>query len=125
MTAATIVSHLGLFLVFFGTVRVVGIGPAQVSWAEVLGVFSLSRLLSELTLGGVGVVELTYTAGLALAGGSAVRAAAVAATLLFRLLTYGLEIPLGGVTYLVWQRNKRWRKSSPAAEPAAVPASPQ
>ena len=65
MTAATIVSHLGLFLVFFGTVRVVGIGPAQVSWAEVLGVFSLSRLLSELTFGGVGVVELTYTAGLA------------------------------------------------------------
>jgi hypothetical protein len=52
------------------------------------------------------------------------RAAAVAATLLFRVLTYGVEIPLGGVPYLVWQRSKRWRKSLPAAEPTAVPASP-
>jgi uncharacterized membrane protein YbhN (UPF0104 family) len=124
LTAATIASHLGLFLVFFGTVRVVGIGPEQVSWAEVLGVLSLGRLLSGLTPGGVGVVELTYIAWLVLAGGGAVRAPAVAATLLFRLLTYGLEIPLGGVTYLVWQRNKRWRKPPPASEPTPVPASP-
>jgi hypothetical protein len=46
LTAATITSHLGLFLVFLAAVRVVGISPAQVSWAEVLGVFSLGRLLS-------------------------------------------------------------------------------
>ena len=38
------------------------------------------------------MAELTYIAGLVLAGGG-VRAAAVAATLLFRLLTDGLEIP--------------------------------
>jgi putative heme transporter len=125
LTAATITSHLGLFLVFLATVRVVGIGPTQVSWAEVLGVFSLGRLLSGLTPGGVGVVELTYIAGLVLAGGGGVRAAAVAATLLFRLLTYGLEIPLGGVTYLIWRRNKRWRAVPPTTAPAAVPASPQ
>jgi uncharacterized membrane protein YbhN (UPF0104 family) len=111
--------------VFLATVRVVGIGPEQVSWAEVLGVFSLGRLLSGLTPGGAGVVELTYIAGLVLAGGGAVRAAAVAATLLFRLLTYGLEIPLGGVTYLIWRRNKRWRAVPPTTAPAAVPASPQ
>jgi hypothetical protein len=49
----------------------------------------------------------------------------VAATLLFRLLTYGLEIPLGGVTYLIWRRNKRWRAVPPTTAPAAVPASPQ
>jgi hypothetical protein len=76
-----------------------------------------------LTPGGVGVVELTYIAGLVLAGGG-VRAAAVAATLLFRLLTDGLEIPLGGITYLIWLRNKRWRAVPPATVPAAVPASP-
>jgi uncharacterized membrane protein YbhN (UPF0104 family) len=46
-----------------------------------------------------------------LAGGGQVRAQAVAAALLFRLLTYGLQIPLGGFTYLIWQRNKRWRMS--------------
>jgi uncharacterized membrane protein YbhN (UPF0104 family) len=125
LTGATILSHLGLFLVFFGTVRVVGISPEQVSWAEVLGVFSLGRLLSGLTPGGVGVVELTYIAGLVLAGGGAVRAEAVAATLLFRVLTYGLEIPLGGLTYLVWQRKKSWRQAPPATTSAAVSAAPR
>jgi putative heme transporter len=54
-----------------------------------------------ITPGGVGVVELTYIAGLVLAGGSPIRAQAVAAALLFRLLTYVLQIPLGGVTYLI------------------------
>ena len=34
----------------------------------------------------------------------------MAAALLFRLLTYVLQIPLGGVTYLIWQRNKTWPK---------------
>jgi uncharacterized membrane protein YbhN (UPF0104 family) len=124
LTAATILSHLGLFLVFLATIRVVGITPAQVSWAEILAVFSLGRLLSGLTPGGVGVVELTYIAGLMLAGGGGIRAEAVAATLLFRLLTYGLEIPLGAITYLIWQRKKTWRRTSRPAALAAVPAAP-
>ena len=44
----------------------------------------------------------------------------MAATLLFRLLTYGLEIPLGAVTYLIWQRRKSWRKPLPGTPPTAV-----
>lgn len=68
LTTATIVSHLGLYLVFLATIRIVGVTPAQVSWAEILAVFSLGRLLSGLTPGGIGVVELTYITGLALAG---------------------------------------------------------
>jgi putative heme transporter len=124
LTTATIVSHLGLYLVFLATIRIVGVTPAQVSWAEILAVFSLGRLLSGLTPGGIGVVELTYITGLALAGGAAIRPQAVAATLLFRLLTYGLEIPLGTVTYLIWQRNKSWRKPLHPTAPVAVPAQP-
>jgi putative heme transporter len=122
LTAATIVSHLGLYLVFLTAIRIVGITPAQVSWAEILAVFSLGRLLSGLTPGGIGVVELTYITGLVLAGGGAIRAEAVAATLLFRLFTYGLEIPLGAVTYLIWQRKRSWRTPLRSAAPAAVPA---
>jgi hypothetical protein len=45
---------------------------------------------------------------------------AVAAALLFRLLTYVLQIPLGGVTYLIWQRNKSWRKP---VHPSSYPPS--
>jgi hypothetical protein len=49
---------------------------------------------------------------------------ALARALLFRLLTYGLEIPLGAVTYLIWQRKKSWRKPLHPPAPAAVPAPP-
>ena len=123
LTLTTLVSHLGLYLVFLLTIRLVGITATQVSWAEVLGIFSLGRLATAvpITLGGVGVVELTYIAGLVLAGGSPIRAQAVAAALLFRLLTYVLQIPLGGVTYLIWQRNKSWRKPVHPEQPSPVP----
>jgi hypothetical protein len=46
---------------------------------------------------------------------------AVAAALLFRLLTYVLQIPLGGVTYLIWQRNKSWRKPVHPEQLSPVP----
>ena len=92
----------------------VGQRPEQeVSWAQVLGVFAFVRLLSALpiTPGGVGVVELGYIGGLNLAGGP--HAQVVAAVLLFRVLTYGLQIPLGGFTYIIWRRKKSWFKTPP------------
>jgi uncharacterized membrane protein YbhN (UPF0104 family) len=109
-------SHLSLYLVFLLTVRLVGITGTEVSWAEVLGIFAPGRLLSAIpiTPGGVGVIELTYLAGLVLAaGGGAAHAEAVAAALLFGLLTYGVRIPLDGITYLIWQRRTRWRRPVP------------
>ena len=126
LTLTTLVSHLGLYLVFLLTTRLVGISAAQVSWVQLLGIFSLGRLLTAapITPGGVGLAELTYTAGLVVAGGSQVRAQAVAAALLFRLLTYGLQIPLGGFTYLIWQRNTTWRRPLHPDTATAVPAPP-
>jgi len=59
-----------------------------------------------------------------LAGGGQVRAQAVAAALLFRVLTYGLQIPLGGFTYLIWQRNKSWRKPLHPDTSSAMPVLP-
>jgi putative heme transporter len=126
LTLTTLVSHLGLYLVFLLTTRLVGITSAEVSWVELLGIFSLGRLLTAapITPGGVGLVEFTYIAGLVLAGGGQVRAQAVAAALLFRVLTYGLQIPLGGFTYLIWQRNKSWRKPLHRDTPSAMPVLP-
>jgi putative heme transporter len=126
LTLTTLVSHLGLYLVFLLTTRLVGITAAQVSWVELLGIFSLGRLLTAapITPGGVGLVEVTYIAGLVLAGGSQIRAQAVAAALLFRVLTYGLQIPLGGFTYIIWQRNKSWRKPPHPDTATALPVPP-
>jgi uncharacterized membrane protein YbhN (UPF0104 family) len=36
----------------------------------------------------------------------------VAAVLLFRVLTYGIQIPIGGFTYLIWRAKSSWRRES-------------
>ena len=42
----------------------------------------------------------------------------VGAVLLFRALTYGLQVPLGGFTYIIWRRKKSWFKTPPDLEPS-------
>ena len=124
LTASTILSHLALFTVLLMSLRFIGVMPSQVTGAQVLAVFAFARLLSAapITPGGVGVVELALIGGLYAAGrhhaGASLpvfRAQIAAAVLLFRTLTYGLQIPLGGFTYIIWHRNKSWRK-----EPAQI-----
>jgi putative heme transporter len=108
LTLATTVSHVTLFLVLLMAVRHVGIG-AQVSWVEVLAVFAFIRLLTALpiTPGGVGVVELGMSAALIAAG--AAEAPAVAAVLVYRVLTYVVPIPFGLLAYLRWTRGAKRR----------------
>jgi uncharacterized membrane protein YbhN (UPF0104 family) len=75
-------------------------------------------------------VELSYIGGLILAGrdhadvsADVFHAQVAGAVLLFRALTYGVQIPLGGVAYLVYRAKSSWRRpaderSEAAAEPA-------
>jgi uncharacterized membrane protein YbhN (UPF0104 family) len=109
--------------------------PSQVTGVQVLAVFAFARLLSAapITPGGVGVVELALIGGLYAAGrhhpGASLavfKAQIAAAVLLFRTLTYGLQTPLGGFTYVIWRRNKSWRREAvvmpvPQSIPARVP----
>jgi uncharacterized membrane protein YbhN (UPF0104 family) len=72
------------------------------------------------------VIDIGYIAGLS-AFDSAEKAQIVAAVLLFRLLTYGIQIPLGAFTYVIWRRKKSWIRDTPppgsiAAELEASPA---
>jgi putative heme transporter len=104
LTLTTLVSHLSLFLVLLLALRHVGVADSQVSWVEALAAFALVRLLAAvpITPGGLGVVELGLAATLVLAGGD--KAPVVAAVLVFRVLTFLLPIPIGGVTYWLWRR---------------------
>jgi uncharacterized membrane protein YbhN (UPF0104 family) len=133
LTISTIVSHIGLYLVLLISLRDVGVTGQEVSWADILGVFAFVRLLSALPLtpGGLGIVELGYIGGLYLLGRDhatvpveAFKAQVAAGVLLFRALTYGLQIPLGGITYGIWKVKKSWLKAPPAepAEAAIVPS---
>ncbi len=135
LTVTTIVSHLALFLVLLLAVRHVGVSETEISTAQVLGVFAFGRLVTALPLtpGGLGLVELSYIGGLILAGRAhanvpteVFHAQVAAAVLVFRTLTYGIQIPLGAFTYLIWRLNKSWRKPVAAEhEPQAAAAVPQ
>jgi choline kinase/uncharacterized membrane protein YbhN (UPF0104 family) len=111
LMAAEIVSQLSVFLVMLATVRILGIEPGKVSWQEALAVFGLVRLASAVPIvpGNAGFAELGYTGGLIMAGGD--RPEVVAAVLLFRLLTYFAQIPIGALTYLTWRRHASHRAS--------------
>jgi putative heme transporter len=119
LTLTTVVSHVGLYLVLLISLRAVGVTAGQVTWAEALGVFAFARLVSALpiTPGGAGVIELTYIAGMVLAGGP--KAEVVAAVLIFRALTWGLQIPLGPLAYAVYGFRRSWRTGSKRASTAS------
>jgi putative heme transporter len=109
ITAATLVSHLSLYLVLLVALRAVGVSDAEVGWAEVLAVFAFARLATAvpITPGGAGVVEAVLITGLTAAGGD--KAQVVAAVLVYRALTWGLPIVVG-IACLLW-----WRRQSLAA----------
>ncbi|HXJ62844.1 MAG TPA: lysylphosphatidylglycerol synthase transmembrane domain-containing protein, partial [Actinomycetota bacterium] len=112
LAAAELVSQLAVYLVLLASVRFTGTPDAVVSWAEVLAVFAFVRLVTAMPIipGNVGLAELGYIGGLVLAGSG--RPQAVAAVLLFRFLTYYAQIPIGGITWIVWQRRTSWRVPS-------------
>ena len=123
LTLSTVASHLALFGVLLLALRFSGVPDHEITWVQVLGVFAFSRLLTALPLtpGGLGFVEISYIGGLILAGhGHAdvapdvFHAQVAAAVLVFRTLTLGIQIPLGGFTYLIWRAKTSWLKPVPA-----------
>jgi putative heme transporter len=105
ITAATLVSHLSLYVVLLVCLRAVGVSNAEVSWAQVLVVFAFARLATAIpiTPGGAGLVEVVMIAGLVAAGGD--KAEVAAAVLIYRALTWALPILVGIVCYLWWRRS--------------------
>jgi membrane-associated phospholipid phosphatase len=107
ITAATLVSHLSLYLVLLACLRAVGVSDAEVSWAQVLVAFALMRLITivPFTPGNAGVAELALIAPLVAAGGDPEQV--TAAVLVYRALTWGLQIPVGVACYLWWRQSQR------------------
>lgn len=116
LTWTTILSQMALFFVLLLSLRHMGVSEQEVATVEVFAVYTFSRLLSAIpiTPGGAGVIDLGYIGGLA-AIDDGEHAEIVAAVLIFRVLTYGLQIPLGAVTYFVWRGKTSWKRDSPPA----------
>ncbi len=109
ITAATLVSHLSLFFLLLLSLRHVGVPATDVSGPEALAAFALVRLVTAvpITPGNLGIVEVGLTAALVVAGGG--ESLVVAAVLIYRALSYVLQIPLGLVAYVIWQTKRSWR----------------
>jgi uncharacterized membrane protein YbhN (UPF0104 family) len=105
ITATTAASNLILWLVLLACLRGVGLSQAQVPWQTSLAAFAFVRLLTALpiTPGGLGITELGLIGTLTAGAGPAAAAQVTAAVLLYRAVTYLPPIPLGAITYLIWQ----------------------
>ncbi|MCL8024884.1 lysylphosphatidylglycerol synthase domain-containing protein [Nocardioides bruguierae] len=84
--------------------------------------FAVERVLTlaALTPGGLGPVELGLTTVLVAAGGAPV--GVVAGVLLYRLLTFALEIPVGGAWLAGWWWTTGRRSAAPARDGLALAA---
>jgi putative heme transporter len=116
LTLMTVLSQVALFFVLLLSLRHLGVSEQDVSTAEAFAVYAFSRLLSAvpITPGAVGVIDLGYIGGLT-AFGAEEKAAIVAAVLIFRALTYIIQIPIGGLTYIIWRVKSDWRRPADAA----------
>lgn len=130
LTWTTVLSQVALFLVLLLSLRHMGVSEHEVSTVEAFAVYTFARLLSAIpiTPGGVGVIDLGYIGGMS-AIDRPEAAQIIAAVLIFRVLTYGIQIPIGGVTYFIWRAKTSWRRDTPppgsiSAQLESVGASP-
>ncbi len=105
LTVTTVVGVLSVFLVLTFAVRAVGIAGINVTFTEAFAAWASTRLLSTafpVTPGGLGVVDVGLTT--ALRGFGAKAEPAVAAVLLYRVLTWLPPILLGSVAAFTWRK---------------------
>lgn len=117
ITAATLVSHLSLFALLLMSLRHMGVSADAVSGPEALAAFAVVRLVTAvpITPGNLGIVEVGLAAALVVAGGE--ESLVVAAVLIYRALSYLLQVPLGLVAYGIFKSKKSWRvEPEPQAE---------
>ncbi len=103
LTATSLLSQLSLFALLLASLRLVGVEAERVSWPEALAAFAFIRLVTALpiTPGGIGLVEVGMTGALVLAGGP--EPAVVAGVLVYRALSYALQIPVGAMCWVGWR----------------------
>jgi uncharacterized protein (TIRG00374 family) len=113
-----------------------GVSDRALPFSLGLMLYSVGRLATvvSITPGGVGVVEIVYTAIYVAVLGEGAHDAVVAGVLVYRALTYLLPIVTGAIAYVIWRvirhREKRAERQLEEHEPthladAAHPANPE
>ena len=124
ITAATVASHLMLWLVLLACLRAVSLSQAQLPWQTSLAAFAVVRLLTAIpvTPGGLGITELGLIGILAGSAGQDASAKVTAAVLMFRTVTYLPSIPLGALACLTWRYAPALISASPHRRPGRLVA---
>ena len=102
------------------SLRFVGVPESALSWVAIFCVWAIVRGLTVIPLmpGGVGVSEVAYIGMLTAISGQQWVNEVTAGVLVYRILTWLLMIPAGGVAMALWQvglRKSRKRQQRPAA----------
>lgn len=107
LTGASLAGHLTVFIVFYVSVRSVGIPQSEVTIIECFAAWTLARVLGAIpiTPGGVGFVELGLTGVLVAFGAS--NDEAVAATLIYRFLTVVPTLVAGLLAAATWKVGRK------------------
>ena len=113
LTVATLANQLTVFVVLVVSLRAFGITRFEVDVIEAFAAWSLSRALGSIpiTPGGLGVQEIALSA--ALVGFGAHDVAAVAATLVYRTLTFVPSVVLGLVGAATYNLDRPKPHTSP------------
>lgn len=111
---ATLLGQAGLFAILLASLRGVGITSDELDWVAVFAAFALVQLLTAIPISpsGLGIAEAAYIALLtAVSSGDLVDEIAAAA-LIYRVFSWLIVIPLGGVAWLWWTKTQLPRPNS-------------
>ena len=114
LTASAVGAQILLAVLLFACLRAVGVDTGAVGFLEVVGAYSLARVITlpGYTPGGVGVVELVFITLLSEAAPGISEELIAAGVFLWRSLTYLLPILGGLVSWIVWRTMTSWRRDA-------------
>lgn len=105
-TVAALLAQFLQYMILLISMRGVGVTSDMLNPAEIFAAFSLVQLLTAIpiTPGGLGIAEAGYVTALAGQSNKALADTVTAGTLVYRLFSWILIIPLGGIAWLLWNR---------------------
>ncbi len=104
---AALLAQMLLFGMLLTSLRGVGISSEQLHWVEIFAAFTLVQVITIIPImpGGLGIAEASYVSLLVVGSDRALVDTVTAGTLVYRLFSWLLIVPFGGIAYLFWRRS--------------------
>lgn len=104
-STGAITAQLLLFTLLLISLRGVGLTPEQLSGAQIFAAFAFVQLITSIpvTPGGLGVAEASYVLLLTAETGAGLIDPVTAGVLIYRVFSWLLLIPLGGLAWGAWR----------------------